>query len=416
MVRGEASANYSGCIGDDCKEGLKFFDLMDEQNQYKDQYLILNNNNAKFTVKLYEKIALFAYNVNFNFALLQTIGRVLGCMGWKYFTGFDTSLIPFKITLPFGLNCWIYGLMFWAIGFALSLSFVFYMFDAVIELGIFGAALPFGIACWPFKMFTKSATTAAKLFMNSMFTFMMAGVAVKVCMLLLSNAIGAGTAIDDEGAKGIAGLVHALDTLDTDRLKKLLAVINVGFLIFVFAGISGFLLISKIQMLTNMFAGGGLKGSAPGIATMAASAAKGTAKKVAAPTTKAIGDKLNKGAKNVLTKAKNSKVGKAVGKAGKFAAGAALAIATGPVGWAAGGLAVAGKVGQMIQNKKAKGKGDDKKQGAEDKKGDNKGDFNKQQDKGGDQNKGGEEKQGAQSSAGGNEQPKPNTDNQGTQV
>lgn len=246
-----------------------------------------------FNPKIYQRMEEFSYNVNYNFSLLQTVGSVLNCLAGKFFGKF--LIRDGYINLGLGFTCFVNGLFFSIIGFLLSLAFVFYLFDAVVEYGIFGALVPFALACWPFKMFTKSANNALKLFLNSMFTFMMAGVAVKICVSLISNAVASNT----EGG-GMSGLIQAMDTLDIGKLHKLVTVISLDFLIFAFAGLSGFLLVGKIPTLTNAFAGGGISPTASKIATMGASAVKGTAKKVAAPVEKAVGAKIRNVGHNIV--------------------------------------------------------------------------------------------------------------------
>lgn len=247
-----------------------------------------------YTPEIYGYMEKFSYDVNYNFSLLQTIGGVLNCLGTK-FLGLSSSFIADgDVNFGLGFNSIIYGLFFSIIGFLLSIAFIFYLFDAVVEYGIFGAIIPFALACWPFKMFTKSANNAIKMFMNSVFTFMMAGVAVRICIELIGNAVGASS------GGNMAELVQAMDTVDVVKLKNILTVFSVDFLIFAFACLSGFLLVGKIQSLTNTFASGGMSPTASKIATMAASSVKGVAQKVAKPTAKAFEKKAEKAATNVV--------------------------------------------------------------------------------------------------------------------
>ena len=241
---------------------------------------------------LYEYMEKFSYNVNHNFSLLQTVGSVLNCLGFKFLS--LKFILEGEVNLGLGLNCIIYGLFFSIIGFLLSIAFIFYLFDAVVEYGIFGAIIPFALACWPFKMFTKSANNAMKMFMNSVFTFMMAGVAVRISVELIAHAIGAST------GGSLADLVQAMDVIDVDKLKRLVTVISLDFLVFAFACLSGFLLVGKIQALTNTFASGGMSPTASKIATMAASSVKGTAQKVTKPMAKAAENKVRSVGHNIV--------------------------------------------------------------------------------------------------------------------
>ena len=310
-------------------------------------------NNKLYDASMYKKLEAFAQLINMQFSLLQTLGRVLRCLGGKYLTLFNVFDVGIQFGL--GLNCLIYGLLIGLIGFLLILAFVFYLFDAVVELGIFGAVLPFAIACWPFKLFTKTAGNAIKLFMNSTFTFMMAGVAVCVCLQLIFHALGTTNA---GGNAGISELVQALDTLDVPVMKKHLSVISIEFLLFAFAGFSGFLLVGKIASLTNTFAGGGLSPTASNVATTGASAVAGATKKVAKPTTDAIGKKFEAKTREVVNRVANSRIGQFAGKTAEVAGTTAVSAAiAGPAGLVVVGAVEGNKVIKSVQRKRAKTKG-----------------------------------------------------------
>lgn len=253
-------------------------------------------NNKLYNFNTYLRLQKFALDVNMQFSLLQSIGGSLRCLGNKYmFTSFGN--LGWGAGFGLGFCCLIYSIMYSVMGFLLSMAFVFYLLDAVVQMGIFGAIIPFAVACWPFKMFTKSATNAFKIFMNSVFTFVMAGVVVKICMLLLSNAMGPA----GEGKRdNISVLVMAMDTADTDTLKPMIGSINIQMLVFIFACLSGFMLVGKVGALTDKFAQGGISPIAPSLATNAASGVKGMGQKVAGPTLKRLGQDANKAAKGVI--------------------------------------------------------------------------------------------------------------------
>ncbi len=252
-----------------------------------------NRDNKYFDFETYVAMENFAYNVNLNYSLLQTVGSSLFCRGWRYALGVSGEGLEFGL----GFSCMIYGTMLSAFGFLLCLAFIFYLLDAVVQLGIVGGLLPFLIASWPFKMTSKYTSTGFKMFLNSVFTFMMMGFVVKVTILLIDNAMGSAAVANeaDNLAKfeqsGLMNLANAIDKVDTDSLRTMVNVFSVGFCVFIFASIMGFLLLSKVSELTNKFASGGMKGSASSIATMAASKIKGMAGKVMAPTAKALDKK-----------------------------------------------------------------------------------------------------------------------------
>ena len=270
---------------------------------------VRNLNNQYYNIGIYATLENFAYNVNLRYALLQSIGRGLSCLGIKYLLlQFGTS---FEL-IGLGIACLIYGAFFWVFGFLLTLAFIFYIFDAVVQLGIVGGLLPFLIASWPFKITSKYTSTGFKLLLNSIFTFIMMGVVVMISIALISKAVELNTSIktgDEQTGTGLAILVDAINKIDTNKLKIMVNILSVGFLVFLFASILGFLLLARVSELTNRFASGGMKASAPGIATMGASAAKGTIGKVTAPTRKAVGKWMERKTQRATRSAVNFGVG-----------------------------------------------------------------------------------------------------------
>lgn len=295
------------------------------QEEMKSDY-VRNKNNQYYDFATYVDMENLAYNVNMQYALLQSIGGSLVCLGWNFMLG------NLEWNLGLGIDCVIYGVAFSAFGFFLCMAFVFYLFDAVVQLGIVGGLLPFLIASWPFKITSKYTSTGFKMLLNSIFTFMMIGVAVKIGMELIKAALDINAApetsqnygMDLNSGTSLQDLSEAIDKVDATTLKKMVNVLSVGFCLFMFANIMGFLLIARMSELVNRFAGGGMKGAAPSIATMGASTMRGMAAKVAAPTMNAMGDwardKVEKTtravAKAPVSIAKG--VGKGTVKAGKW--------------------------------------------------------------------------------------------------
>ena len=267
-----------------------------------------NCDNTFYSVEMYKQIENFAYNVNQQYALLQTIGSSLLCLGGKYLL---LQITDQGWQIGLGIDCIIYGIFFWVFGFLLCLGFIFYLLDAVVQLGIVGALLPFLVASWPFKITSKYTATGFKMLLNSIFTFMMMGIIVRISMELISVSMAFNISGDEEqqGGSGLLVLVEAIDKVDTNSLKELVNVFSLGFLMFMFANILGFLLLARITELVDRFASGGMQPSAPSIATMGASAVKGAALKVAQPTTDAIGEWADDKARNATRWAVDGAVG-----------------------------------------------------------------------------------------------------------
>ena len=256
-----------------------------------------NLENVHYKLGTYALLENLAYNVNLKYATLQSIGSSLWCLGGRYIIGRP----DFEFGL--GIECRIYAIFFWAFGFLMTLAFVFYLLDAVVQLGIVGALLPFLVASWPFKITSKYTATGFKMFLNSVFNFMMIGMIVTIAISLIDSSLSL------KESAGISGLIEALDNVDTAKLKQLVNVLSVEFLMFMFACILGFMLMSKVSDLTNRFASGGIKPVAPSFATMGASAVKGAAAKVTAPTREAIGEYMEDKTKKVAGKAVDKGIG-----------------------------------------------------------------------------------------------------------
>lgn len=312
-------------------------------------------NNQYFDIRTYGLLENFTYNINLNYALLQSVGGTLFCLGGKFVTFQLTDLwqTPGKEILthiPLGLNCYTYGACFAIFGFLLSVSFIFYMLDAVVQFGIVGALLPFLIASWPFKITSKYTSTGFKMLINSVFTFMMMGLIVKLGIELISASLSI-SSNTEETSPGLYSLVKAIDTIHVPVIQQKVNVLSMSFFLFMFANMMAFLSLGKTGALVSRFAGGGIKPIAPAIGGMAASAATSVAKKVAAPTMNAVGewaeDKMTKGVKAI-----GGAAGKAVGTVTKGTAKAVWAVGTlKPVRKAAKNAFLKTETGQKVQQK-----------------------------------------------------------------
>ena len=171
---------------------------------------IRNANNKFYDVYTYSTMENMAYNVNLQYSLLQTIGGGLVCIGFKLlilFLEFDGLGGRFGL----GFACIIYGVCFGLFGFVLVMSFIFYLLDAVVQLGIVGAILPFLVASWPFKLTSKYTKSGFDMLLNSIFTFMMMGVVVNLSMELIKAAIefNSDSGSVGETENGISALITA---------------------------------------------------------------------------------------------------------------------------------------------------------------------------------------------------------------
>ena len=268
---------------------------------YKD-----NLDNAYFGLSTLANLEHLVYSVNSNYSLIQTIGSRLMCLSGK---------LVLKLKFSIAIACFINGVVFFITGLFLGIAFAFYLLDAVVQLGMVGALLPLMIASWPFKITIKYTTNGFKMFLNSLFTFMMVAVICSVSIELINQAVGGNATGGVAPNGGFKGLVDAINDFDIEELKKRVNVLSMGFIVIIFACLTSFLLMQKVGEVINKFASGGLKPAAPEIGGMAASAAKGAATKIAAPTAKAVKEKAKEKVKAAPGAAKNlvKKIGRKVG-------------------------------------------------------------------------------------------------------
>lgn len=272
----------------------------DIENRAKDVpafgYYIKNSKKTQEDKRLYKDLDWYVSSIQREIAFMQAVGSSLICTGnGKMFSEVDTT------TFAQGFKMILQGLILAVFGFLLSIAFAFYMIDAVVQLGIVGALMPFLIASWPFKVTSQYAGTGFKMLLNSAFIFVFIGLTVEVNMQLinaaLTNNVSSGevkiqsSTSDDVSFGGLQGIANAINTQNDTELVELTDISTMGFLILIFCCIFGFKFMGQVSSLAGQFSSGGIKPSAPSIATMGASAALSGAKKVTKPVREAVGRK-----------------------------------------------------------------------------------------------------------------------------
>lgn len=294
-----------------------------------------NANNMFYDVYTYATMENLAHNVNLQYSLLQTIGGSLTCIGFK--------LLMFRIPaesigegFALGFASIIYGICFGIFGFLLSIAFVVYLLDVVVQLGIVGGMLPFLVASWPFKLTSGYTKKGFEMILNSIFTFMMMGVVVNLSIELIKAAVefNSDSGAVGETENGLSAMIKALTEIDVKKLSTMVNVISIGFLLFMMSNIMAMMLLGKVTEFANQFASGAMPAISSEFATRAASTVKGIAKKAASPlvegfkeeiseVTKPVRDdlkeKIHTGVKNVATNVRHN-----VGQGIKTAANATL--------------------------------------------------------------------------------------------
>lgn len=242
--------------------------------------------------QLYKELDRYVSDIQREISFMQAVGSSLICTGNR--TMFHKTEVE---KFSDGFKMILQGLVFAGFGFLLSIAFAFYMIDAVVQLGIVGALMPFLIASWPFKITSQYAGTGFKMLLNSAFIFVFIGLTVEINMQLinaaLNNNVGGkleiqASSADDVKMGSLQKIAVAINEQDSKELTELTDISTMGFLILIFCCIFGFKFMGQTSSLAGQFSSGGIKPTAPSIATMGASAALSGAKKLTKPTREAI--------------------------------------------------------------------------------------------------------------------------------
>ena len=274
-----------------------------------------------YRLDTYDELEAYVVAIQQQIAFMQSVGTSLVCTG--------SNLMMFKEGISAfgdGFQMLIQGATIAIFGFLLSLAFVFYLIDAIVQFGVVGGLLPFMIASWPFKATAKFTGTGVQMLMNSAFLFLFVGLVISANVMLIDKALSqtqdekvsqqavlcedseyaqshqaACDKIKDSNNKGfLYEIALTLNSKNSAKLKELTDISTMGFLILLFCCIFGFKFTGQAIPLSNKFASGAIsKPIAPGIATMGASFAKSAALKATEPTREAIGNHAERFAKNI---------------------------------------------------------------------------------------------------------------------
>ncbi len=281
---------------------------------------IANDTNL-FPISLYLKLDCFIRAIQAEIAVMQSIGSSLMCVGRNAASGDFTGLWDFSMVFQ--------GLIIWAFAIMLSLAFAFYLIDATVNLGLVGALMPFLIACWPFKITNQYTKTGVNMFLNSFFVFVFMGIVVSINMQLIGQAMQNTEKVasfqdaaksaeapasqpaaenSENGSEEKGGLSALVDALNSDNIKQLRELTDIGFggfLILLCCCIFGFKFTQQATTLADKMAGGGISGIGNKIGGLAAGGAGRLATKATQPARQAVSKKANE-----LT----GRAGEAIGK------------------------------------------------------------------------------------------------------
>lgn len=264
---------------------------------------------------VYAKIDIFTQAIHQELSFLQAIGSSLMCISWNEAS---TWAFPDGSLLISGFTIYIFAL-------AVTLSFGFYLIDAILQLSLLGMLMPFSLACWPFKISQKWMKVSWDMFLNTFFSFAFMGLVISIVVQLMGQAITGGEA-------GFQEVINLFSTGSLEDLAKMFEIGFTGFLTLVCCFLFAKKFIKESASLAGTFSGGAISSMGNLLGGLAISAITAPIKRIAggqmskvgkAIKSKAgdIGGKIGrrvKGAANNAGKAiANSKAGKAASTAGK---------------------------------------------------------------------------------------------------
>ncbi len=242
-------------------------------------------------VSTYDQIEQYVVAIQGEIAFMQAVGTSLWCIGGNSLIGRGPNNLWKDIGN--GLEMLIQGGIIAVFAFLLSIAFIFYLIDAIVQLGIVAALSPFLIASWPFKATAKYTKTGINMFLNSVFVFIFVGLVISMNFKLLEQTLG-----NSAGTRGLSAIAEAINAQDANKLVEYTELTGSSFLILIFCCIFGFKFANKAGELASKFAGGfmtaGKKPIAPSIATMGVSAAKNFALNSTKNTRKSIEKRIDK--------------------------------------------------------------------------------------------------------------------------
>lgn len=250
------------------------------------------------TVVMYDQLEQYVVAIQQKISFMQAVGSSLWCIGGNYLVGKgQNKLIK---DMGDGIEMMAQGAVIAIFGFLLSIAFIFYLIDAVVQLGLTAALSPFLIVAWPFKATAKYTKTGINMFLNSVFVFIFVGLVISINFELINQALN-----PTSGGGGLVLIAEAINSQDLDKLVQYTEITAVGFMFLIFCCIFGFKFTNQASSLASKFAGGfmtaGKKAFAPNIATMGASTAKGLALGVTKNTRKSIDRRIDKAGTAIAT-------------------------------------------------------------------------------------------------------------------
>ena len=240
-------------------------------------------------------------------AYMQALGTTIFCVGSHRLASWDTL----KALLPGGESPWdrvldalrvmFLGGFFTIVGFLITIAFGYFFIDSVVQLIIIGAMIAFMIVTWPLPFGqTKYASKGLEMLLNTFFTFFMTGFVVCVCISLIDNSLATAQEIQQGSEKataaGFQAIIDALYDQNWETLNTSTTLGVSGFLLLIFSAIFGFKFIGKAPEVSGSLSSGlfqGRGGLAGRVGTMAYSATKGVAGKLASPFADGLADQYH---------------------------------------------------------------------------------------------------------------------------
>ncbi|MFI3242593.1 MAG: hypothetical protein R3Y43_08520 [Alphaproteobacteria bacterium] len=232
--------------------------------------------------------------------LLQAIQAEIGFLTAIASTSICVGLKSFTIML------FLNGLIFYFLTLFLLISFGFYLTDAIIQLGIFGALMPFFIATFPFKLTKNFPKTGFNILMNSFFIFLIMGVVISIDVTLILQSLVSASAGGYSGDPKVR-IFTAFQENNVDEIASIFDVSAAGGVGIIACIILAFKFTEQASKIADKYSDGGglvqgmgakIGGMAAGAATKGAKTAVKAADIATAPVRKAAKEKISKAVGN----------------------------------------------------------------------------------------------------------------------
>ena len=183
------------------------------------------------------------------------LGAAIQCAATE-FCAHDLSLLVVKIKIP-SFSLWIAGTAVWILGIMLVMIIGYYLCDISFKLGFAVMAMPISIALWPFPKTKEYLHKVISLMLNctGIFIFLSLGVTYAIALFDAAIAVGGEDVVDvGETGEVMQTVFNYFKEEKGNEILELFDLLSFNFLLLMFAGIYGFVLVGKsVTKYTGQF-------------------------------------------------------------------------------------------------------------------------------------------------------------------